>query len=179
METNLSVLPIRIMGDPVLREKARAVQEFSPSLKRLAADMLETMYESQGVGLAAPQVGISERLFVFDDGETGPMAIVNPELYEPDGIQDGEEGCLSIPGIYFNVERANRIRVRGYDLDGNPVDLDGEGLLARILQHETDHIDGILFVDRLSEDDRKAAMRLIREQDLGLASPDPHTSRSL
>lgn len=167
------------MGDPVLREKARAVQEFSPSLKRLAADMLETMYESQGVGLAAPQVGISERLFVFDDGETGPMAIVNPELYEPDGIQDGEEGCLSIPGIYFNVERANRIRVRGYDLDGNPVDLDGEGLLARILQHETDHIDGILFVDRLSEDDRRAAMRLIREQDLGLASPDPHTSRSL
>lgn len=175
----MSVLPIRIMGDPVLREKARAVQEFSPSLKRLAADMLETMYESQGVGLAAPQVGISERLFVFDDGETGPMAIVNPELYEPDGIQDGEEGCLSIPGIYFNVERANRIRVRGYDLDGNPVDLDGEGLLARILQHETDHIDGILFVDRLSEDDRRAAMRLIREQDLGLASPDPHTSRSL
>jgi peptide deformylase len=175
----LSVLPIRIMGDPVLREKARPVKEFSPALKRLAADMLETMYESQGVGLAAPQVGISERLFVFDDGETGPMAIVNPELYDPDGIQDGEEGCLSIPGIYFNVERANRIRVRGYDLDGNPLDLDGEGLLARILQHETDHVDGILFVDRLSDEDRKAAMRLIREQDLGLVTTDPHTSRSL
>jgi len=175
----LSVLPIRIMGDPVLREKARPVKEFSPALKRLAADMLETMYESQGVGLAAPQVGISERLFVFDDGETGPMAIVNPELYDPDGIQDGEEGCLSIPGIYFNVERANRIRVRGYDLDGNPIDLDGEGLLARILQHETDHVDGILFVDRLSDEDRKAAMRLIREQDLGLVTTDPHTSRSL
>ena len=175
----MSVLPIRIMGDPVLREKARPVKEFSPALKRLAADMLETMYESQGVGLAAPQVGISERLFVFDDGETGPMAIVNPELYDPDGIQDGEEGCLSIPGIYFNVERANRIRVRGYDLDGNPIDLDGEGLLARILQHETDHVDGILFVDRLSDEDRKAAMRLIREQDLGLVTTDPHTSRSL
>lgn len=175
----MSVLPIRIMGDPVLREKARPVKEFSPALKRLAADMLETMYESQGVGLAAPQVGISERLFVFDDGETGPMAIVNPELYDPDGIQDGEEGCLSIPGIYFNVERANRIRVRGYDLDGNPLDLDGEGLLARILQHETDHVDGILFVDRLSDEDRKAAMRLIREQDLGLVTTDPHTSRSL
>lgn len=175
----MSVLPIRIMGDPVLREKARPVKEFSPALKRLAADMLETMYESQGVGLAAPQVGISERLFVFDDGETGPMAIVNPELYDPDGIQDGEEGCLSIPGIYFNVERANRIRVRGYDLEGNPLDLDGEGLLARILQHETDHVDGILFVDRLSDEDRKAAMRLIREQDLGLVTTDPHTSRSL
>lgn len=175
----MSVLPIRIMGDPVLREKARPVKEFSPALKRLAADMLETMYESQGVGLAAPQVGISERLFVFDDGETGPMAIVNPELYDPDGVQDGEEGCLSIPGIYFNVERANRIRVRGYDLDGNPLDLDGEGLLARILQHETDHVDGILFVDRLSDEDRKAAMRLIREQDLGLVTTDPHTSRSL
>jgi len=175
----LSVLPIRIMGDPVLREKARPVKEFSPALKRLAADMLETMYESQGVGLAAPQVGISERLFVFDDGETGPMAIVNPELYDPDGIQDGEEGCLSIPGIYFNVERADRIRVRGYDLDGNVLDLDGEGLLARILQHETDHVDGILFVDRLSDEDRRAAMRLIREQDLGLVTTDPHTSRSL
>lgn len=175
----MSVLPIRIMGDPVLREKARPVKEFSPALKRLAADMLETMYESQGVGLAAPQVGISERLFVFDDGETGPMAIVNPELYDPDGIQDGEEGCLSIPGIYFNVERADRIRVRGYDLDGNVLDLDGEGLLARILQHETDHVDGILFVDRLSDEDRRAAMRLIREQDLGLVTTDPHTSRSL
>lgn len=175
----MSVLPIRIMGDPVLREKARPVQAFSPSLKRLAADMLETMYESQGVGLAAPQVGVSERLFVFDDGESGPVAIVNPELYDPDGIQDGEEGCLSIPGIYFNVQRAHRIRVRGYDLDGNPMDLDGEGLLARILQHETDHIDGILFVDRLTDEDRKAAMKLIREQDLGLASADPVPSRSL
>ena len=175
----MSVLPIRIMGDPVLREKARPVQEFSQSLKRLAADMLETMYESQGVGLAAPQVGVSERLFVFDDGESGPTAIVNPELYDPDGIQDGEEGCLSIPGIYFNVQRAHRIRVRGYDLDGKPMDLDGEGLLARILQHETDHIDGILFVDRLTVEDRRAAMKLIREQDLGLASADPERSPSL
>lgn len=175
----MSVLPIRIMGDPVLREKARPVQGFSPSLKRLAADMLETMYESQGVGLAAPQVGVSERLFVFDDGESGPTAIVNPELYDPDGIQDGEEGCLSIPGIYFNVQRAHRIRVRGYDLDGKPMDLDGEGLLARILQHETDHIDGILFVDRLTVEDRRAAMKLIREQDLGLASADPERSPSL
>jgi peptide deformylase len=167
------------MGDPVLREMARPVQEFSPSLKRLAADMLETMYENQGVGLAAPQVGVAERLFVFDDGESGPMAIVNPELYDPDGIQDGEEGCLSVPGIYFNVQRAHRIRVRGYDLDGNPIDLDGEGLLARILQHETDHIDGILFLDRLTDEDRRAAMKLIREQDFGLAPPDPEPSRSL
>lgn len=175
----MSTLPVRILGDPVLRETARPVEAFDPALKRLAADMIETMYENHGVGLAAPQVGISGRLFVFDDGETGPMAVVNPELVDPEGEQDGEEGCLSIPGIYFNVKRANRIVLRGYDLDGNPIEMDGEGLLARIFQHETDHINGVLFIDHLTDEERREAMRQIREQELGLTHPAVEPTRAL
>lgn len=167
------------MGDPVLREKARPIKKFDKSLKRLAADMVETMYDSSGVGLAAPQVGVSGRMFVFDDGETGPMAVVNPELYDHEGEQDGEEGCLSIPGIYFNVQRAMKVKVRGRDVDGQPVELEGEGLLARIFQHENDHIDGVLFIDRLSEETRKEAMRLLREQELGLVIQEQRSSRAL
>ena len=175
----MSVLPLRFMGDPVLREKARPVAAFDQALKRLAGDMVETMYETHGVGLAAPQVGVSGRMFVFDDGETGPIVIVNPELHEAEGEQDGEEGCLSLPGIYFNVVRAERIRVRGSDLNGDPVEMEGVGLLARILQHETDHIDGKLFLDRLSDEDRREAMRLLRERELGLVPRDGDPSRAL
>ena len=150
----MSVLPVRTMGDPVLREKARPIEKFDKSLKRLASDMVETMYDSNGVGLAAPQVGVSGRMFVFDDGETGPVAVVNPELFDHEGEQDGEEGCLSIPGIYFNVRRAMKVKVRGKDADGRPLELEGEGLLARIFQHENDHIDGILFIDKLDSAER-------------------------
>ena len=176
----MSVLPVRIMGDPVLREKARPVETFDRALKRLVNDMIDTMYDSHGVGLAAPQVGVSSRIFVFDDGETGPLAMINPELSAFDGEQDGEEGCLSIPGIYFNVKRAQAVTATASDVKGKPVELRGEDLLARIFQHETDHIDGILFVDRLTEEDRKLAMRLIREQELGLpTSAEADPSRAL
>lgn len=175
----MSILPVRFMGAPVLREKARPVEKFDRALKRLARDMVETMYDSHGVGLAAPQVGISSRLFVFDDGETGPISMVNPELSGLEGEQGGEEGCLSVPGIYFNVVRAERVRVRGLDVDGSPLEMLGEGLLARIFQHEMDHIDGVLFIDRLSEQDRKEAMRLLREQELGLVTREEHPSRAL
>ena len=175
----MSVLPVRTMGDPVLRERARPVANFDKALRRLAADMVETMYDSNGVGLAAPQVGVSGRMFVFDDGETGPMVVVNPELYDHEGEQDGEEGCLSLPGIYFNVKRAMKVKVRGSDVDGRPIELEGEGLLARIFQHENDHIDGILFIDRLSEETRREAMKLLREQELGLVPQEQRASRAL
>jgi peptide deformylase len=175
----MTVLQIRVMGDPVLREKARPVERFDRSLQRLASDMIETMYEAHGVGLAAPQVGVSLRLFVFDDGETGPQAIANPELSGFDGEQDGEEGCLSIPGIYFPVLRANNVKVRGLNMKGKPVEFDADELLARIMQHETDHVDGILFIDRLSDEDRRQAMKQIRDQELGLIGTEVDSSAAL
>lgn len=163
---NMSVLQVRILGDPVLRERAREVEHFDLALRRLVGDMLETMYESHGVGLAAPQVGVSQRLFVFDDGDTGPLALINPELVDFEEEQYGEEGCLSLPGIYFNVERALRVTAKGLDANGKPLEMRGEGMLARILQHEVDHINGILFIDHLPEEERREALRQMREQDL-------------
>lgn len=175
----VTVLAIRLMGDPVLTEEARPVEAFDSALGRLAEDMLETMYASNGVGLAAPQVGVSSRIFVFDDGETGPKAIVNPELSGSEGEQVGDEGCLSLPGIYFPVARAMKVHVRGSGTAGEPLEFDAEGLLARIMQHETDHIDGVLFIDRLSVEDRREAMRLMREQEFGLARVEARPSTAL
>jgi peptide deformylase len=174
----VAILPIKRFGDPVLRETAGEVDRFDDALAKLAADMLETMYDAPGVGLAAPQVGVSLRLIVFDDG-TGPRSLVNPELFDPQGEQVGEEGCLSVPGLYFPVQRAMSVRVTGFDLDGMPVAYQADEFMARILQHETDHVNGILFIDRLSADDRRAAMRLIREQDMGLAGSGADPSRAL
>ena len=175
----MSVLPVRVLGDPVLRENARAVDSFDLPLRRLVGDMLETMYESHGVGLAAPQVGVSRRLFVFDDGETGPLAMANPELIDFEDEQVGEEGCLSLPGIYFDVERALRVTARGFDPNGKLLEMRGEGMLARIFQHEVDHINGILFIDRLPEEDRREALRQMREQDLEFHRKQGDPSRAL
>jgi peptide deformylase len=147
------------------------VSAFDRSLKALADDMLETMYAAPGVGLAGPQVGIGLRIFTFDDGETGPRVMINPELSEAEGEITEEEGCLSIPGPYHETRRAAVIRCRGVDLDGAPLDLIGEGLLARILQHETDHLDGTLYIDRLDEEGRKAVLAELRRIELGLAEP--------
>ncbi|MFN2543929.1 MAG: peptide deformylase [Actinomycetota bacterium] len=174
----MAILPIKRFGDPVLRDAARPVGRFDESLRKLADDMLETMYDAPGVGLAAPQVGVSLRLIVFDDG-SGPRSLVNPDLFDPRGEQDGEEGCLSLPGLYFPVQRAAAIRVSGYEVDGTPVAFDAQDFMARILQHETDHVNGILFIDRLSAEDRREAMRLLREQELGLASRQGDPSRAL
>ena len=164
----MSVLPIRKLGDPVLREPCREVDAFDEILRRVYQDMLETMYEAPGVGLAAPQVGLSLRFFVYDphDG-SGPGAVANPVLTELEGEQAEEEGCLSIPGLWYVTTRAHRVRLSGQDLEGKPLSVEGEGLLARIFQHETDHLDGMLYLDRLSEDDRKAAMSEMRAQELG------------
>jgi peptide deformylase len=167
------ILRIRTLGDPVLREPARPVTDFGPSLRNLFEDMVETMVAAPGVGLAAPQVGLSLRLFVFDDGETGPMFVANPELSEATGELREDEGCLSIPGPYHPTPRAARIRCRGQDLDGRPFDVVGEGLLARIVQHETDHLDGMLYIDRLDDEGRRDVMAQLRRIELGLAPRQP------
>jgi peptide deformylase len=169
----MAVLAIRRLGDPVLRERGRPVEAFDATLRRLADDMLETMYDAPGVGLAAPQVGISARFFVFDDGESGPRFLANPELFDHDGEGVVDEGCLSIPGPFHPTSRALRVRARGFDIDGRPVEIRGEGLLARILQHETDHIDGRLYIDRLDEDGRRQVMREMRRRELGLEPEAP------
>lgn len=158
----MAILNIRIIGDPVLRTVADPVTEFGPELEKLVADMLETMEDVEGAGLAAPQVGISQRVFTYRiRGVEGH--IINPVLDNSEGFQPDEvEGCLSIPGLGFPVRRFRRTRVTGVDVHGNPVELEGEGMLARVFQHETDHLDGILFTDRLEGDDRKTALRAIR-----------------
>jgi peptide deformylase len=167
------ILPIRTLGDPVLREPSRPVLAFDRKLRKLADDMLETMYAAPGVGLAGPQVGLSLRLFVFDDGQTGPLFMANPELLDGEGDATEEEGCLSIPGPYYPTPRYATIRCRGQDVRGKPVDLTGEGLLARIFQHETDHLEGRLYVDRLDEEGRRSVLAELRRIELGLSQPRP------
>jgi peptide deformylase len=170
------ILPIRILGDPVLREPAKPVTEFDRRLRALRDDMVETMYDAPGVGLAGPQVGISLRLFVFDDGETGPLFVANPVLSDMQGELLEEEGCLSIPGPFHDTPRAARITCRGRGIDGGPFEMTGEGLLARIFQHETDHLDGALYIDRLDEDGRRSVLADLRRIELGLQ--DPSSKRS-
>lgn len=146
----MAVLELRYKGDPVLRAKAKPVSKVTPRIVKLLKDMEETMYAADGVGLAAPQVGVSERLIVVDVGD-GPLHLVNPVLEEAQGVDVDREGCLSIPGIYGYVERHARVVVSGLDLEGRPTRVEGTGLLARALQHEIDHLDGVLFIDKATE----------------------------
>ena len=150
----MAVRPVRIYGDSVLREKAREVTSVDETVRGLIADMRETMHAYNGVGLAANQVGVSQRILVVDvplDDETrAAHALINPVIDQRTGADHGEEGCLSIPGIYADVRRSQHIRVRALDENGAPVEFHAEGYLARALQHEVDHLDGVLFVDRLS-----------------------------
>ena len=159
---------IRVIGDPVLRARAAEVTDIDGKLAKLADDMLTTMYDAPGLGLAAPQVGVQKRLFVYDVGE-GPMTIINPEIVESRGEWAYDEGCLSIPGLAFELLRPKEVHLKGYDLDGNEVSIEADELLARAFQHEMDHLDGVLFIERLDDDSRKAAMRIIREQRLTAA----------
>jgi peptide deformylase len=165
------IIPIRTFGDPVLKTPAKPVERFDEGLRRLSESMLETMYDAPGVGLAGPQVGISMRVFVFDDGVTGPTFMANPELESPEGEIVEEEGCLSIPGPFYPTRRSAKIVCRGQDVQGDPLEITGEGLLARIFQHETDHLEGLLFIDRLDEEGRKAVLAELRRIELGLAEP--------
>lgn len=163
----MAILPIRTLGDPVLREKARSVERFDRSLRRLIDDMFETMYNAPGVGLAAPQVGISLRFFVYDDGEGNKGFVADPELSDLEEEEEvRDEGCLSIPGPFYPTTRKLRATVTGRDPEGNVLEVKGEGLLARIFQHETDHTNGILYIDGLPDEGRREVMRMLREHEL-------------
>lgn len=162
----MTLMPIRTLGDPVLRQGCRPVETFDAALARLADDMFETMYEAPGVGLAANQVGLSLACFVYDDREGNAGFVANPVISEPEGEQRDTEGCLSIPGPYHETTRALTVRLRGRDLGDRPVDVRAEGFLARIFQHETDHLSGLLYIDHLEEDERRDVMRQLREQEL-------------
>ena len=157
---------IRKFGDPVLRTRAAEVDDIDGTLVRVVDDMLETMYAEPGLGLAAPQVGISKRLFVYDIGD-GPHAIVNPEIVESEGEWAFEEGCLSVPGLSWEIIRPKEIHLTGYDLDGNEISIEADELLSRCFQHELDHLDGKLLIDHLQGETRKEAMRTVREIFLG------------
>lgn len=145
----MAVLEIKIHPHPVLRQKARPVDRVDADVRRLLDDMVETMHHARGIGLAAPQVGVSRRLIVVDIGD-GPIRMVNPRLTPLEGKEEGTEGCLSIPGVVGEVVRDFKIAVRGLDENGKPVKLQAEGLLARVFQHEVDHLDGVLFIDKAS-----------------------------
>jgi peptide deformylase len=181
----VAIREIRLFGDPVLREVAAPVTDFDKQLRTLVQDLADTMLEAPGSGLAAPQLGVGLRVFTyFHEGEVGHL--VNPTLRLTDETQVGEEGCLSIPGLGFDCTRAYGAVAAGWNMYGDPVTIEGTEHLARILQHETDHLDGILFVDRLDPMTRKAAMKAIREAEWsGLSvplvkeSPHPLLGRAL
>ena len=156
---------IRVFGDPVLKQRARDVTDIDDALVRLTEDMLTAMYDAPGIGLAAPQVGVQKRLFVYDLGE-GPGTIVNPVIADSDGEWAFEEGCLSVPGLSWEIVRPKQIHLVGYDLDGNEVSLEADELAARLFQHEFDHLEGVLLLDRLDEDTRREALRTLRDLDL-------------
>ena len=156
---------IRIVGDPVLRERASEITEIDGRLARLADDMVATLYDAAGLGLAAPQVGVQKRLFVYDlHDDAGPKVIVNPTISEHRGEWVYEEGCLSVPGLAWEIVRPKEIHLTGHDLDGNEVSIEADELLARLFQHELDHLDGKLLLDLLDDDQRKQAMRAMRER---------------
>jgi peptide deformylase len=163
----VSVKPIRLFGDPVLRTPAAEVVDFDKQLRKLVKDLTETMIDAPGAGLAAPQIGVPLRVFTYDiDDEVGHL--VNPVLTDlSEQEQDGEEGCLSFPGLAFPTKRAWRVVAKGMNMWGDPVVIEGNELLARCLQHETDHLDGVLFIDRLDPEQRKLAMKAIRESEWG------------
>jgi peptide deformylase len=157
--------PVRVFGDPVLKQRSREVEDVNGSLVALAESMYETMYEALGLGLAAPQIGVQRRIFTYDTGE-GPHAVVNPEIVEASGEWAYNEGCLSVPGMHFEIVRPKVVTLRGIGLDGDPIEIEGDEILGRVFQHEIDHLDGVLLLDRLEPDERKRALRALREQDL-------------
>lgn len=169
----MSNTTIRTYGDPVLKVPAREVTEIDGRIATLAETMIEVMYAAPGSGLAANQIGVQRRVFVYDIGD-GPTTIINPSIVESDGEWTFEEGCLSVPGLSWEITRPDRIHLVGYDLDGNEISIETDEYEGRVFQHELDHLDGILLIERLDEDQRAAAKRLLRERALDLSSrPDP------
>jgi peptide deformylase len=184
----MAIQPIRLFGDPVLVTPASEVVDFDKELRQLVADLTQTMQAAPGAGLAAPQIGVPLRVFVWDiDDEIGHL--VNPSLDLSSEMQDGEEGCLSFPNLVYETPRAFKAVAKGFNMHGEPVVIEGTELLARCLQHETDHLNGILFIDRMNTVQRKLAMKEVRESEwFGVASEggkspiikaSPHTTFGL
>lgn len=165
----MSIQPIRFFGDPVLTTPAAPVVDFDKELRNLVKDLIDTMIDAPGAGLAAPQIGVPLRVFVWDvDEEIGHL--VNPSLDLSEDMQDGEEGCLSFPELRYETPRAMRAVAKGFNMFGEPIVVEGSAFLARALQHETDHLNGVLFIDRLPQDIRKQAMKDIRNSDWFLSA---------
>jgi peptide deformylase len=179
----VAIRPIRLFGDPVLRRKATEVTDFDKELRALVTDLTDTMLDAPGAGLAAPQIGVGLRVFTWNvDDHVGHL--VNPTLELSEEIQEGLEGCLSLPELTLECKRAMSVVAHGFDMYGEPVTVEGSELLARAIQHETDHLDGILFIDKLDTDARRAAMKAIRESDwFGVEQPtvrvSPHRTDGL
>ncbi|HEY4899066.1 MAG TPA: peptide deformylase [Candidatus Nanopelagicaceae bacterium] len=184
----MSIQPIRLFGDPVLTTPASPVETFDKELRNLVKDLIETMQDAPGAGLAAPQIGVPLRVFVWDvDEEVGHL--INPSLSFSAELQDGEEGCLSFPDLRYDTPRAMRVVAKGMNMHGEPVTIEGTEYKARAIQHETDHLDGILFIDRMPSDARKLAMKEIRESEwfgsavahgrVPVLKVSPHSTRGL
>ena len=166
----MSVQEIRLFGDPVLTTPASLVTTFDKELRNLVKDLTETMLDAPGAGLAAPQIGVSLQVFVWNIEESEGH-LINPTLDLSEDLQDGDEGCLSFPELVYPTPRAFRAVAKGFNMYGEPIIIEGTELLARCLQHETDHLDGVLFIDRMESEQRKLAMKEIRESEwFGLAS---------
>ena len=158
---------IRVHGDPVLREETAPVTDIDGALARLVEDMIETMYAAPGVGLAANQVGVQKRLFVWDIGD-GPFVAINPVVSGHSGEWTYDEGCLSVPGLFWPIVRPGQVHLSAVDMDGNEIAIDADEMLARVFLHETDHLDGKLLLERLDPQQRKEAMRTLRDRALHL-----------
>ena len=176
----MAIQPIRLFGDPVLRTPAQPVTDFDKELRQLVKDLEETMIDAPGAGLAAPQIGVGLRVFTYYvDDVLGHL--VNPSLDLSDEEQEGDEGCLSFPGLVYDTRRALSVVAKGFDMHGEPVVIEGSEMLARAIQHETDHLDGVLFIDRLDKAQRKLALKAIREAEwAGAPAPavkvSPHST---
>ncbi len=168
----MAELTIRQYGDPVLKERTREVEDIDGAVANLVDAMIETMYAAPGTGLAANQVGVQRRIFVYDVGE-GARAVINPSIVDSDGEWAYDEGCLSVPGLSWEIVRPNAVHLVGTDLDGNEVSIEATELEVRVFQHELDHLDGILLMEHLDEEQRKEALKILRERTLDLSSSDP------
>jgi len=163
----MTTFAIRQYGDPVLAQATREIEEIDGRVAKLAEEMLETMYDAPGVGLAANQVGVSQRLFVYDVGD-GPVVVVNPRIIESSGEWDYEEGCLSVPGLSWPIVRPGSVHLTGYDVHGAELSIEADELEGRVLQHEVDHLDGIVVVERLDDDRRREAKATLSARALRL-----------
>jgi len=168
----VSTYPIRLFGDPVLKQRSREVEDIDGALEQLVRTMYDTMYEAVGLGLAAPQVGVQRRVFTYAGGD-GPHAVVNPVVVETAGEWVYDEGCLSVPGLSFEIARPQRVVIQGLDVHGHELVLEDDEMLGRVFLHEIDHLDGVLVLDRVEPEVRRQALKAIREQDLVSAGPRP------